>query len=326
MIPDNRDTYLCEEPLSPLLPGYPTDDNPVPDSSCIFDIVLQPIAESRVRLRIEINHMGRLLFVIVTADHIEIQISFHVLYLWKRLNEGFRSEKPFLLTVPESEYNGSLRLPGPWQEKALAICKTAETPEALSSAPNRIWSPSSIRSIPDGQRAPTITISFGFSPLSYRIYYSRIALKTPVCLIAATESVDRPTGLFLAFQMVSLERMVTGTARDRYLGTSPKFATIYSPLYGLSRKPGLTASRSSSAKNLCASAVDHLSRPNPSPDFPPKEPYSMPATLRVTYFFHRLCVPMIYCFSLSFKYKYFPDTRRRRERKGQRPTLPYCQR
>ena len=54
--------------------------------------------------------MGRLRLVIVTADHIEIQISFHVLYLWKRLNEGFRSEKPFLLTVPESEYNGSLRL------------------------------------------------------------------------------------------------------------------------------------------------------------------------------------------------------------------------
>ena len=46
-----------------------------------LDIVLQPIAESRVRLCIEINHMGRLRLVIVTADHIEIQISFHIPYL-----------------------------------------------------------------------------------------------------------------------------------------------------------------------------------------------------------------------------------------------------
>ena len=111
MIPDNRDTYLCEGTV--ITPSYRVIPRTIIRCQIqvvFLDIVLQPIAESRVRLRIEINHMGRLRLVIVTADHIEIQISFHVLYLWKRLNEGFRPEKPFLLTVPESEYNGSLRL------------------------------------------------------------------------------------------------------------------------------------------------------------------------------------------------------------------------
>ena len=111
MIPDNRDTYLCEGTV--ITPSYRVIPRTIIRCQIqvvFLDIVLQPIAESRVRLCVEINHMGRLRLVIVTADHIEIQISFHVLYLWKRLNEGFRSEKPFLLTVPESEYNGSLRL------------------------------------------------------------------------------------------------------------------------------------------------------------------------------------------------------------------------
>ena len=42
--------------------------------------------------------------------------------------------KPFLFTIPEGENNGSLRL-NPVAKNALATCRTAETPEALSSAP-----------------------------------------------------------------------------------------------------------------------------------------------------------------------------------------------
>ena len=45
-----------------------------------LDIVLLPITESRVHFHEEINHTVGFL-VIVTTDHIEIQISFHIPYL-----------------------------------------------------------------------------------------------------------------------------------------------------------------------------------------------------------------------------------------------------
>lgn len=110
MIPDNRDTYLCEGTV--ITPSYRVIPRTIIRCQIqvvFLDIVLQPIAESRVRLCIEINHMGTSPRYCYGRSYRNSNI-LHVLYLWKRLNEGFRSEKPFLLAVPESEYNGSLRL------------------------------------------------------------------------------------------------------------------------------------------------------------------------------------------------------------------------
>ena len=134
MIPDNRDTYLCEGTV--ITPSYRVIPRTIIRCQIqvvFLDIVLQPIAESRVRLCIEINHMGTSPRYCYGRSYRNSNI-LHVLYLWKRLNEGFRSEKPF--SSPSQKANITVRS-GCWPvaRKALAICKTAETPEALSSAP-----------------------------------------------------------------------------------------------------------------------------------------------------------------------------------------------
>ena len=61
-------------------------------------------------LGVEINHVGRLRLVIITAYHVEVQVTFHVLDLRKRLHEGFRTEKTFLLPIPKGENDRALRL------------------------------------------------------------------------------------------------------------------------------------------------------------------------------------------------------------------------
>ena len=43
-----------------------------------LDLLLQPIAKLRLRLRVEIDHVVGLRLVVVTADHIEIEVALHL--------------------------------------------------------------------------------------------------------------------------------------------------------------------------------------------------------------------------------------------------------
>ena len=111
VIPDDGDAYLGERTVvATAYRGIPWAIIRSEVQAVFLDIVLQPVAKHRVGLGVEINHVGRLRLVIITAYHVEVQVTFHVLDLRKRLHEGFRTEKTFLLPIPKGENDRALRL------------------------------------------------------------------------------------------------------------------------------------------------------------------------------------------------------------------------
>lgn len=111
VIPDDGDAYLGERTV--VATAYRVIPWAIIRSevqAVFLDIVLQPVAKHGVGLGVEINHVGRFRLVIITAYHVEVQVTFHVLDLRKRLHEGFRTEKTFLLPIPKGENDRALRL------------------------------------------------------------------------------------------------------------------------------------------------------------------------------------------------------------------------
>ena len=74
------------------------------------DGVFQPLAEGRMRFRVEIDHVLRLVRPVVAANHVEVQVALDLLHEGAGLHEIFGAQQPFLLPVPEGEDDVAQRL------------------------------------------------------------------------------------------------------------------------------------------------------------------------------------------------------------------------
>ena len=242
MIPDNRDTYLCEGTV--ITPSYRVIPRTIIRCQIqvvFLDIVLQPIAESRVRLRIEINHMGtspRYCYGLIISKFKYPSRSLSLEKTERRLSirEALSPHRP------RKRIQRFAPVAGPWQGKPrylqngrdsggvivrpvidlVAIQHRVDTQMVIVSADNHDL----VRFFPS--ILPNILFKDSF-------------WKTPVCLIAATES-------GWTCQRAPLSGVPDGKPRtdgnrnrprDRYLRTSssPRYNL---PLYA-STETGLTA-------------------------------------------------------------------------------------
>ena len=87
VIPDDRNTQLGEGAV------VATAHRVVPCAivwikfqTVGHDVVLQPVAEHRVSGSIEIHYMLRIGFIVVAANHVVVQVTFHLAYF--RISQG----------------------------------------------------------------------------------------------------------------------------------------------------------------------------------------------------------------------------------------------
>ena len=118
MIPDDRDVSLGEGSIVAAAHGtVPGTVIGFELQPILFDVVFQPVAEDRMRFRIEINHVAGLRLVIISPNHIEVEVSLDLLDKRTALHEVLRAKQPFFLPVPEGKDDCPLRLHAGGEER-----------------------------------------------------------------------------------------------------------------------------------------------------------------------------------------------------------------
>ena len=111
VIPYNRYVLTCERHIvaaSDRLVRRSVIGNET--QSVLGDVVLEPLAEHRFRVRIEVNHILRNVRFVVTSYHVEVEITLYFVEERTRTDKISRAVQSQFLTVPESENHVALRL------------------------------------------------------------------------------------------------------------------------------------------------------------------------------------------------------------------------
>ena len=111
MIPNDRNTELGKSTI--IATTYrliPRTIVRVKFQTISYDVILQPVTEHWISFCIEVYEMFWVGFVVVTTNHIVVQVTFHFTDFRINLCEILRAEQAFFFTIPESEDGSAFRL------------------------------------------------------------------------------------------------------------------------------------------------------------------------------------------------------------------------